>query len=720
VALACAWALGAAAPASAEVTSVFGDSVACTTEEDGTRFCGGTKTLVPTWDEQQIDVNVALPPAPETGPDGPYPLVMHFHGYGGSELKLDALRRWTDQGYAAFSMTDRGFGPCGAKPLVPPDLTRCLDGGWVRLMDTRYEVRDAQHFAGLLVDEGVADPAAIASTGGSYGGGLTMALAALKNRTMLVDGDELVPWESPNGTPLSLAAAVPEVPWSDLAYSLMPNGRTLDYVADAPYLGLDGNARIGVMKQTFVAGLFASGANSGLYAPPLVDPDADLTTWFALINAGEPYDENPVTAGVIDEITAHHSSYYIDHSIEPAPLFISNGWTDDLFPPDEAIRFYNRTRAEYPGADVSLFFYDYGHQRGTSRGKDADRAVLEAKQDAFLAHHLADGPDPGQGVTTITQTCPKSAPSQGPFTADEWSEIAPGEVRHSSAEAQNVLPVVPTDLPRGQAYDPISGTLTGEGACARPEGSDQLGAASYRLDPAPAGGYTLMGAPTVVADFNLPGPTSQVAARLLDVGPDGKATLVARGLWRPTVSSSPVREVFQLHPNGWRFEAGHVAKLELLPADIPYGRVSNLQAPVIVQNLELRLPVLEEPGAAGEAVVEPAPKVVPPGYGLAPGYEDGEPPAPPAKAKRCQKRNATIQGTTGDDVLRGTPKADVIVARGGDDEIRGRRGRDVICGAGGTDVIRAGPGRDLIRSGPGKDDVKPGPGRDRVDGKREG
>ena len=30
------------------------------------------------------------------------------------------------------------------------------------------------------------------------------------------------------------------------AYSLMPNGRTLDYVADAPYLGPDGMAPIGI------------------------------------------------------------------------------------------------------------------------------------------------------------------------------------------------------------------------------------------------------------------------------------------------------------------------------------------------------------------------------------------------------------------------------------------------------------------------------------------
>ena len=87
-----------------------------------------------------------------------------------------------------------------------------------------------------------------------------MALAALKDRIMLPDGS-LIPWASPGGNAMRIAAAAPEIPWTDLAYSLMPNGRTLDYVADAPY----GN-RIGVEKQSFVAGLYATGLASSNYA----------------------------------------------------------------------------------------------------------------------------------------------------------------------------------------------------------------------------------------------------------------------------------------------------------------------------------------------------------------------------------------------------------------------------------------------------------------------
>lgn len=750
-ALACAAFLLIAPQASAQIESVFDGAIQCQTQDDGSRYCGGGEALVATWDGQLIDVNVALPPAPESGPDGPYPLVGHFHGYGGSKIKLDdnnnrhELRRWTDQGYAAFAMSARGFGPCGAKPLVP---LRCLNGGHVRLMDTRFEVRDAQHLMGMLVDDGVADPGRLASAGGSYGGGMSMALAALKNRTMLPNGS-LEPWTSPDGTPISLAAAIPEIPWTDLAYALLPNGRTLDYVADAPYLGPDGDAAIGVMKASFVTGLYASGVAAGLYAAPGTDPEADLTLWYALITKGEPYELPPIP-GIVEKILKYHSSYYIDHSVPPAPLLISNGWTDDIFPADEAIRFYNRTRAEHPGADISLFFLDSGHQRGQNKG--ADLAHLTQRQNAFLAHHLKGEPAPQRGVTTLTQTCPGSESSGGPYHAPQWSEIAPGEVRLEPAGAQTILPLVGTDaLGPGAAYDPIAGP----GACATASGDDQIGAASYRLAPAPEGGFTLMGSPTVIADFNALSPTTQVAARLLDVAPDGQATLVARGLWRPRTGGSPVREVFQLHPNGYKFAAEHVAKLELLPADAPYSRPSNAQLPVIVQDLELRLPVLEDPGAAGGLVAEPEPKIVPDGYALAPGFEDGEEPGPPGEVPTCRGEEATIAGGPGDDVLPGTPKRDVIVGGAGADEIRGKGGADLICagpgadhvlggkgadqisgGAGedrlyggrgpdringgpGNDLLRGGRGADVLRGGPGRNDISGGPGRDRIDGKRE-
>jgi predicted acyl esterase len=602
---------------------VFGGDASCTVQPSAgnVRLCSGQTA---TFDGTGIDVNVILPPT-SAGP-GPYPTIGTFHGWGGSKIGLNSRTQgWATAGYAVFSMSDRGWaGSCGATDPDRLDPTLC-GHGYNHLMDDRYEVRDAQFLLGELADEGAVMPDKIGVTGPSYGGGLSMALAALRDRVMLPDGS-LIPWKSPGDLNMAIAVAAPEIPWTDLANSLMPNGHTLDYVADAPYMK---RGRVGVMKQSFVSGLYATGQATSNYAPPGTDSGADLIPWFALINAGEPYDQNPAAQSIITEITSHHSSYYIDDTEAPAPLLISNGWTDDLFPPDEAIRFYNRTRTNYPGAKMALFFMDYGHMRG--QNKAADTALLHARQDVWFDHYLKGvGPEPSQDVEALTTTCPSSALSGGPYFGTTWASLAPGEIRTSSAAAQTIVPAA-GDPSRGQAYDPIAGS----GACATAAGSDQPGAASYSLPAAPAGGYTVMGSPTIIADINSPGPTSQIAARLLDVAPGGNATLVARGLYRPEVNvgTDPTKQVFQLHPDAYHVDQGHIAKLELLPNDAPYGRVSNGQAPVTVSNLELRLPVLESPADLGGGIVvqPPATKVVPSGYQLArdfltgpPGDQDGD------------------------------------------------------------------------------------------------
>src|ERR1044072_8136208 len=215
--------------------------------------------------------------------------MIMFHGYGGGKLTLAQMYRWLDAGYATFTMTDRGFREsCGSAASKAAGGAAC-DNGYVRLIDTRYEVRDAQEFAGRLADENLVDPQKVGAIGGSYGGGMSMALGALKNRKVMQDYS-LVPWTSPGGKPMQIAAAAPDIPWTDLANSLQPNGATLDYVADAPYFGINNDRPVGVEKQSFVTGLYVSGLGApGYYAPAGADPTADLTGWRTQIEAGEPY-----------------------------------------------------------------------------------------------------------------------------------------------------------------------------------------------------------------------------------------------------------------------------------------------------------------------------------------------------------------------------------------------------------------------------------------------
>src|SRR4051812_26807007 len=574
------------------------DLASCGAKE-GTYQCSG---LVKTWDGVPLDTTVTLPAAGGSH----LPLVVEIHGFGNSRYEYldpkstaytDNAYAWAKAGYAVLTYTARGlWGSCGTPEsrLASPDA--CARG-YIHLADTRYEVRDTQYLVGLLVDQGVADPARIGVTGDSYGGGQSMALAALRDRVMLPDG-RLVPWRSPDGTPLRIAAAAPVIPWTDLVYAAAPNGRTLTNSIPSP---TDDFSPVGVEKASFVNGIFVSadlstgpgqptgqpqvpGRPSGYLAPPGVDPEADVTSWVTRTNAGEPYSDSTAQA-VVDTLERYHSSYYIDHGEPPAPLFVASGFTDDLFPVDEALRFANRTRSEYPGAPLSLMFGDFGHQRAAN--KPADRARLLAAIHAWMEHWLRGGPEPPRGVTALTQSCPHSAPSDGPFTAPTFSQLARREVRLDSRTPEKILstggnPAV------GAAIDPVTG---GGDDCATTSASDQPGTATYRLPPAPTGGYMLLGAPTIAASLTVTGEPGvpQIAGRLWDVAPDGSSqTLVARGLYRPTGTGT---EVWQLHANGWRFAPGHVAKLELLGADPPYARPSNGPFQVDVARLDLRLPV---------------------------------------------------------------------------------------------------------------------------------
>jgi predicted acyl esterase len=609
--------------ASGGPASVFNGQVACTTLSSGIRFCGSqtvdgqtvpVRTTATSFDGTAVDVNFALPPASATH-HGPYPLVMLFHGYGGSKFglgssgggigsALNSMTPWLKAGYATFSMSDRGFGEsCGT-----PDSRAALPAaecahGFNHLMDTRYEVRDAQWFAGELADEGLVSPTRIAAIGGSYGGGLSMALAALRNRVMLPSG-KLVPWRSPHGKRMQIAAATPFVPWTNLPYSLVPNGSTLDYVANAPYRG-----RIGVMKQSLISALYTSGCGANNLCSS--NPNWNITAWYKRLMKGEPYTGSFVHR-MFSQLSRFHSSYGIDHSQAPAPLLIANGWTDDLFPVDEALRYYNRTKTQYPNTPLSLYFGDWGHPRAQNKTADLRRYVTAVHR--WLNYYVRhQGPKPFQGVSALTETCPSTARSAGPYRAADWAQLAPGEVRFSSPIAQTIRPKAGS-LSVGTVFDPLN--LQG-GACATAPAATQSGTATYRRRVGHA--FTLMGAPTVVADFRLPGANSQVSARLLDVF-HGRETLVARGIWRPQVSKRPVRQVFQLHPAAWRFAAGHTIKLELLPDDAPYDRPSNGQRPVTVSKLQLRLPTLQRPGAAGGTVKTPLPSVVPRGEKLAAEY----------------------------------------------------------------------------------------------------
>ena len=87
-------------------------------------------------------------------------------------------------------------------------------GGQVNLADIHVELEDLRSMIGQVVDqpELALNADAVGVTGVSYGGGQTwLALHPA--------------FQSPHGANVRIRAVVPIVPWTDLVYSLLPNGR---------------------------------------------------------------------------------------------------------------------------------------------------------------------------------------------------------------------------------------------------------------------------------------------------------------------------------------------------------------------------------------------------------------------------------------------------------------------------------------------------------------
>lgn len=598
-------ALLGAAPAAAAPDAPFGH--ACSAE-NGVRFCP-TRTpaeRVPSFDGVPLDVDVTLPPTGE----GPWPTIVMMHGFGGNKTDFETttpagpapaeagggstIYRYNNnfyarRGYAVVNYTARGFGgSCGGGPAG--DHVGPCGLGFIRLADTRYEARDTQYLLGLLADEGVTKPRSIGVTGISYGGGQSMELAFLRDKIRGPDG-KLVPWRSPSGKKMRIAAAYPRWPWSDLVAALIPNGRYLDTEVAPAEQSLN---PFGVPIQSYLSGLYLTGYLSGYYcggAPastPCTDPGANITQNFAYIQAGQPL--SAAAKAALKSVYRNSGGYpirFMKGFEGTAPLLIESGWTDDLFPPEQALRVYAYLRKNYPKLAPSLQLGDLGHSRGSN--KAGTNQYFNDQAARFFAHRLQGarkrGPAPGS-VTAFTQTCPLASADGGPFKAKLWKELHPGRFSFGSAAPQS-FSSAGGDPAVAKAFEPTFGTSD---ACKTIPLTPEANTAVYSRKV--GAGFTLLGLPTVSLRVSTTGQYGQIAARLWDVSPDGTQMLISRGVY--ALRSGQSGELsFQLHGNGYRFAKGHTVQLELLGRDAPTYQPGNVPFTVTVRDLRVELPTVQ-------------------------------------------------------------------------------------------------------------------------------
>jgi fermentation-respiration switch protein FrsA (DUF1100 family) len=555
---------------------------ACT-PQNGVLFCPTATDAdrVPSFDGVPMDVDVTLPPSG----DGPFPAIVLMHGWGGNKRSFQATTPegnggsdyhynnvyFAQQGYAVITPSARGFGrSCGA---VDSRTSPACDRGWIHLADHRYEIRDTQYLLGRLADEGVIRPRAIGVTGISYGGMQSLSLGRLRDRIRLENG-RYRPWKSPRGKAMRIAAAYPRWGGSDMTYALQPNGRYLDF---KPYRIGQSISPGGVMKKSYVDGLYLTGNLAGYLAPKGGPFNADITRWKELTDLGEPARRETLAVG--RELTGYHSFAGITGG-KSTPMLIQNGWTDDLFPVTEGVRAYRALEGQ-EGTYVALQVGDFGHPRGQNKPA-VDRALQRQGARFFAAVLKRQGKAPRDGsVVAYTQTCPDDAAAGGPFRARDWDALHPRDLRLRRRAGQTIDSAI-EDPTVAAALDPIGG----DGACVALPAARAAGTAVVQRTVTKP--FTLLGFPTVRARIRTRGRGGMIAARLWDVA-NGQQTLVARGIYRLN-DNQKGRIVFQLFGNGWRFSRGHQAKLELLGSDPNFMRPSNFDFSVRASKISVELP----------------------------------------------------------------------------------------------------------------------------------
>jgi dienelactone hydrolase len=573
-----------------------------------------------------LDVDISRPTTP--APPGGYPLIVFMHGCcQGSKFDWERgsfdspgetwhyNNAWfASRGYVVANYTARGF----------RSQTRGSTGE-TQLDSRSFEINDFQYLAGLIADDPFfqVNPQKIVPTGGSYGGGFAwLALTDPK-------------WQSPGGLDMKLAAAAPRYGWTDLAYSLQPNGSHSKDPRKLPaFDGSDTLDPIGIPKQTWISVLFGSGFIGTTFPQYIVDS-------FFCVQNPDPYETSPACTGTVEntypsfvtERSAYYQNTYFDRiATDPSyrtPVFNAGTLTDTLFPATESVRMSNRLQAVVPDYPIQQYFGDYEHftqnkarEWGDICGADHHvctvddypggnvdatpnglvRTGVTTRLNQFIDFYTRPSanpnpPQPKFDVTASLQVCPQNADAAHPanepgdtFTAARFGLLAPYHLRFSlSGDQQTANDIEPN--PHGSNADPLANFSTNGGRCPFTSVPAGPGVAVYETDPL-AEQATMIGGATVSITYDATSTAGlQLNSRLYDVFPDGTAVLVDRGPYRATSPSGTV--TYELNGNGWRFPAGHRVRLEVAQDDGGYLKASSVPSTATIHGVRISLPVRE-------------------------------------------------------------------------------------------------------------------------------
>jgi predicted acyl esterase len=621
----------------------------------GVQICSGE---VASWDGTSLDVDLTLP-HPGTGDR--HPLVVMLHGFGNNKHEWesrtdlgDNADKWhwnnhwfAEHGFYVLAYTARGFFDNGPdrpdEPLTPAGVpvtcaggrpgSACLPNGTIHLKSREFEIRDTQWLAALTAQAYPdLDPNAVAVTGGSYGGGESWLQASQP----LWDANTFVTLAPNPPLPrLHLQVAIPKYPWTDLAYSLAPNGHPgpFDHTI---YTGSQGDPNdptdtgqgnpFGSPKFSYVSGFFFLGVIDGIFEAGTTttrsrEGPISLPAWAGRALAGDPYDaagaEDPIVAAVRRGLTEFRGAFYQDEAwaaesqSREVAIFSISGWTDDLFPPVEAFRQFKLLKSLDRLWPVEVAVADIGHPR--AQNLPADWHHLNARAWGFLNEQLhgshrqqtkvfslptvcttASPPDQGTPIQRLTGRTPEEL-SSGALTVD-YETAGHLLNRKVPVDAFTPDPADPDDLQTDPAFGKTILQLPG---CRTSVAPETLSSARYTgMSDALSQPRIYVGLGHVDLTYSLAGAnTATLNARVWDVAPDGTALLVTRGTYRidaPAYNSLSQTIELPLFGNQWTLEAGHRIRLDLTQVDYPTFLQSNSESAVITfPDAHLVLPTRE-------------------------------------------------------------------------------------------------------------------------------
>lgn len=609
-----------------------------------------------------LDVDITLPPTPAMkgllglespvmkAPKGGYPVIVFMHGCcGGSKRDWEATtvdaanEQWhhsnawfASRGYVVINYTARGFRNNEDRGST----------GTTQLNSRRYEINDYQYLVGLLADHDAMrraageaplfriNPRKVGAVGGSYGGGF--AWLALTDPT----------WKSPaSEVPVKLAGVVTKYGWTDLIESLVPSGHYRDrdpatgrtFIAPTDPTKALSRDPIGVVKQSIVAGLYATGnhlAGNHTTFPQYVH-DA-----IARLQQGEPYDEDPLLETLADTFLRDRSAYYQEQYWKRVsngmrvPVYAAATWTDPLFPTMETVRFYNKLKSVDRRYPITMYLGDYQHfaQNKPKEWDDlcgADHHVCQVKDytradgsinlmktpervrkgvnwrmNRFLDFYLrAKGRRPQKNVSATSTICPANATDKykadepgAEYRAPSWRALAPTFQKFSWGAGGAAASTTTSTAVDGhsQESDPVARDRQANKCFTTSQGSAGPGVVVYEDDIKTD--FTMMGIPTLTLEHESTATDYWIGARLFDKKPDGSMTMVTRGVCRVNKAASPEEtcQSFDLFGNGWMFEKGHKVVVEVTQSDQPFLRRDNFPSTVTYKSANIELPVAPE------------------------------------------------------------------------------------------------------------------------------